>query len=61
VLVIHSEQYFNAEQLPEGNVLVVGSGNQVPKLLKIYILQAKKFIYLQEMHHVVRVFIVVKT
>lgn len=26
VTVIHSEQYFNAEQLPAGNVLVVGSG-----------------------------------
>ena len=24
VLVMHSEQYFNVEQLPEGNVLVVG-------------------------------------
>jgi cation diffusion facilitator CzcD-associated flavoprotein CzcO len=58
---MHSEQYFNVEQLPEGNVLVVGSGQSGAQIAEDLHLQVKRFIFLQEMHHAVRVFIVVKT
>ncbi|MBP4772950.1 MSMEG_0569 family flavin-dependent oxidoreductase [Acinetobacter baumannii] len=42
VLVIHSEQYFNVEQLPEGNVLVVGSGQSGAQIAEDIHLAGKK-------------------
>ena len=58
---MHSEQYFNVEQLPEGNVLVVGSGQSGAQIAEDLHLAGKRSIFLREMRHVVRVFIVVKT
>ncbi|MDC5073603.1 MSMEG_0569 family flavin-dependent oxidoreductase [Acinetobacter baumannii] len=42
VLVIHSEQYFNVDQLPEGNVLVVGSGQSGAQIAEDIHLAGKK-------------------
>ena len=42
VLVMHSEQYFNVEQLPEGNVLVVGSGQSGAQIAEDLHLAGKK-------------------
>jgi putative flavoprotein involved in K+ transport len=42
VTVIHSEQYFNAEQLPVGNVLVVGSGQSGAQIAEDLHLAGKK-------------------
>lgn len=42
VTVIHSEQYFNAEQLPAGNVLVVGSGQSGAQIAEDLHLAGKK-------------------
>ncbi|ANF83299.1 FAD-dependent oxidoreductase (plasmid) [Acinetobacter sp. NCu2D-2] len=42
VYTIHSEQYFNAEQLPEGNVLVVGSGQSGAQIAEDLHLAGKK-------------------
>nr|WP_312307962.1 MSMEG_0569 family flavin-dependent oxidoreductase [Acinetobacter variabilis] len=42
VTVIHSEQYFNAGQLPEGNVLVVGSGQSGAQIAEDLHLAGKK-------------------
>ena len=42
VLVLHSEQYFNVEQLPEGNVLVVGSGQSGAQIAEDLHLAGKK-------------------
>ena len=42
VYVIHSEQYFNPEQLPEGNVLVVGSGQSGAQIAEDIHLSGKK-------------------
>lgn len=39
---IHSEQYFNPEQLPEGNVLVVGSGQSGAQIAEDLHLAGKK-------------------
>jgi putative flavoprotein involved in K+ transport len=58
---MHSEQYFNVEQLPEGNVLVVGSGQSGAQIAEDLHLAGKKVYLSTEMHHAVRVFIVVKT
>lgn len=40
--IIHSEQYFNAGQLPEGNVLVVGSGQSGAQIAEDLHLAGKK-------------------
>jgi len=42
VLVIHSEQYFYVDQLPEGNVLVVGSGQSGAQIAEDIHLAGKK-------------------
>lgn len=42
VLVMHSEQYFNVDQLPEGNVLVVGSGQSGAQIAEDIHLAGKK-------------------
>ncbi|MBO9530979.1 MAG: MSMEG_0569 family flavin-dependent oxidoreductase, partial [Acinetobacter oleivorans] len=42
VLVIHSEQYFNVDQLPEGNVFVVGSGQSGAQIAEDIHLAGKK-------------------
>lgn len=42
VYTIHSEQYFNADQLPEGNVLVVGSGQSGAQIAEDLHLAGKK-------------------
>lgn len=42
VYTIHSEQYFNPEQLPEGNVLVVGSGQSGAQIAEDLHLAGKK-------------------
>lgn len=42
VLMIHSEQYFNVDQLPEGNVLVVGSGQSGAQIAEDIHLAGKK-------------------
>ncbi|GAA5002950.1 MSMEG_0569 family flavin-dependent oxidoreductase [Acinetobacter puyangensis] len=42
VMVIHSEQYFNPEQIPEGNVLVVGSGQSGAQIAEDLHLAGKK-------------------
>lgn len=52
---MHSEQYFNVEQLPEGNVLVVGSGQSGAQIAEDLHLAGKRSIFLREMRHVVRV------
>lgn len=58
--MIHSEQYFNAGQLPEGNVLVVGSGQSGAQIAEDLHLAGKKFIYRQVMLLAVHVSTVVK-
>uniref|UniRef100_UPI001250C86E MSMEG_0569 family flavin-dependent oxidoreductase n=1 Tax=Acinetobacter soli TaxID=487316 RepID=UPI001250C86E len=42
VLVMHSEQYFNVDQLPEGNVVVVGSGQSGAQIAEDIHLAGKK-------------------
>ena len=42
VYCIHSEQYFNVDQLPEGNVLVVGSGQSGAQIAEDIHLAGKK-------------------
>ena len=42
VMVMHSEQYFNVDQLPEGNVLVVGSGQSGAQIAEDIHLAGKK-------------------
>lgn len=42
IMVMHSEQYFNVDQLPEGNVLIVGSGQSGAQIAEDIHLAGKK-------------------